>query len=65
MALQVAWIRYFIIVLGATHSAFTIVVAAFIFGIGCGSLLVSTRVVGRIPLPTVLTGAFTLTAVTM
>jgi len=65
MALQIAWIRYFVIVLGATHSSFTIVVAAFIFGIGLGSLLVSSRMVGRIPLPTVLAGAFALTTVTM
>lgn len=65
MALQVAWIRYFAIVLGATHSSFTIVVAAFIFGIGLGALLVSSRGVGRIPLPTVLAGAFALTAATM
>ncbi|MDF1579053.1 MAG: hypothetical protein P1P81_11495, partial [Desulfobulbales bacterium] len=43
MALQVAWIRYFAIVLGATHSAFVIVVAAFIFGIGLGALAVRSR----------------------
>lgn len=51
MALQVAWIRYYVIFLGATHSSFTIVVAAFIFGIGLGSLLVKTKFFGRIPLP--------------
>jgi len=56
MALQVAWIRYYVIFLGATHSSFTIVVAAFIFGIGLGSLLVKTKIVGRIPLPQFLTG---------
>lgn len=54
MALQVAWIRYFVIFLGATHSSFTIVVAAFICGIGAGSLLVRTRIVGRYRLPDVL-----------
>ena len=56
MALQMAWIRYYVIFLGATHSSFTIVVAAFIFGIGLGSLLVKTKIVGRIPLPRFLTG---------
>jgi len=40
MALQVTWIRYFLIFLGATHSSFTIVVAAFICGIGGGSLMI-------------------------
>ncbi|MDT8335827.1 MAG: hypothetical protein RQ753_09010, partial [Desulfurivibrionaceae bacterium] len=65
MALQVAWLRYFGVVLGATHSAFTIVVAAFIFGIGLGSLLVGTRMIGRLPLPTVLAGAFALNAAFM
>jgi predicted membrane-bound spermidine synthase len=55
-------IRYFIIVLGATHSSFTIVVAAFIFGIGLGSLLVSSKLVGMTPLPTLLTSIFALTA---
>lgn len=65
MALQVALIRYFVIVLGATHSSFTIVVAAFIFGIGLGSLLVTSRAVGRIPLPTLLTSLFALTASVM
>lgn len=54
MALQVTWIRYFVIILGATHSSFTIVVAAFIFGIGLGSLLVRTKMVGRIYLPKIL-----------
>lgn len=65
MALQIAWIRYFIIVLGASHSAFTIVVAAFIFGIGLGSLLVRSRLVGSIPLPTMLAGVFAFTATTV
>jgi spermidine synthase len=65
MALQVAWIRYFAIVLGATHSAFTIVVAAFIFGLGLGALLVSSRLIGRLPLPTVLTSAFAITSMTL
>lgn len=65
MALQVAWIRYFGIVLGATHSAFTIVVAAFICGLGLGALLVRARLVSRIPLPTLLTLTFALTATTM
>lgn len=65
MALQICWIRYFAIVLGATHSAFTIVVAAFIFGIGLGSLLVSSRPAGRFPMPTLLTLAFTLTSLSM
>lgn len=61
MALQVAWIRYVAITLGATHSSFTIVVAAFVFGIGLGSLLVRTRVFGRIPLPQALAGLLLLT----
>jgi spermidine synthase len=65
MALQVAWIRYFVIVLGATHSSFTIVVAAFIFGIGLGSLLVRSRFIGRIPLPTVLVMLWALVSVTL
>ncbi len=43
MALQFAWIRYFAIVLGATHSAFVMVVAAFIFGIGLGALAIRGR----------------------
>lgn len=61
MALQVAWIRYFSIVLGATHNAFTIVVAAFICGLGLGALMVRTRKFGSIPLPTSLALAFALT----
>ncbi|MEN8136247.1 MAG: hypothetical protein ABFS18_12045 [Thermodesulfobacteriota bacterium] len=65
MALQIAWIRYFAIVLGATHSAFTIVVAAFIFGLGLGSLLVRSRWIGRFPLPTVLTCVFTINSTIM
>ncbi|MDF1579113.1 MAG: hypothetical protein P1P81_11795, partial [Desulfobulbales bacterium] len=65
MALQVAWIRYFAIVLGATHSAFTIVVAAFIFGIGLGALLVGSRWIGRISLPLVLTVTFLVTVLTL
>jgi spermidine synthase/MFS family permease len=65
MALQVAWIRYFVIVLGATHSSFTIVVAAFIFGIGLGSLLVRSRLIARIPLPTVLVGLMALVSLTL
>lgn len=65
MALQVAWIRYFAIVLGATHSAFTIVVAAFIFGIGLGALLVRSRWIGKLSLPLVLTATFLLTLATL
>jgi spermidine synthase len=65
MALQIAWIRYFVIILGATHSAFTIVVAAFIFGLGLGAFLVRSKWVGRLPLPTVLTGAFALISATL
>lgn len=65
MALQMAWIRYFIIVIGATHSAFTIVIAAFIFGIGIGSLLAGGRFAGRFPLTTVLTATFALTTITL
>lgn len=65
MALQVAWIRYFVIVLGATHSAFTLVVAAFIFGIGLGALLVRSAPVERTPLPLMLTLLFALTSVTL
>ncbi len=65
MALQIAWIRYFVIVLGATHSAFTIVVAAFIFGIGLGSLLVRSGPVERTPLPLLLALLFALTSSTL
>lgn len=65
MALQVAWIRYFAIVLGATHSAFTIVVAAFIFGIGLGALLVRSRWIGKLSLPLVLSATFLLTLATL
>lgn len=65
MALQIAWIRYFTIILGSTHSVFTIVVAAFIFGIGLGALLVRNKLAGRIPLPTMLTTLFSLTAMTI
>ncbi len=65
MALQVAWIRYFVIVLGATHGAFTIVVAAFILGLGLGALLVRTRWIGRFPLATVLATIFALISTTI
>ncbi|MFO7605444.1 MAG: hypothetical protein R6W72_03945 [Desulfurivibrionaceae bacterium] len=65
MALQVAWLRYFGIVLGATHSVFTIVVAAFVCGIGLGALLIRSHWIGRMPLPTVLTFVFALTAATI
>lgn len=65
MALQVAWIRYFVIFLGATHSSFTIVVAAFIFGIGLGSLLVKTNMAGRLYLPGLLLSLLLLMAVTL
>jgi spermidine synthase len=65
MSLQVAWIRYFSIVLGASHSAFTIVVAAFILGIGLGSLLVRLKVFSHYPLPSLLTGLFALTSATI
>lgn len=65
MALQIAWIRYFVIVLGATHSAFTVVVAAFICGIGLGGLLVSTGRVERTPLTLMLTLLFALTSATL
>jgi predicted membrane-bound spermidine synthase len=65
MALQIAWIRYFVIMLGATHSAFTIVVAAFIFGIGLGALLVRAKWLGRFPLPSVLVCLFALISTTL
>lgn len=38
MALQVAWIRVLTLVLGASTYAFTLIVAAFVLGIGLGSL---------------------------
>ncbi len=65
MALQVAWIRYFSVVLGGTHSAFTIVVAAFIFGLGLGALIVRSRKFGSISLPMALALVFTLTTATV
>jgi spermidine synthase len=65
MALQVIWIRYFLIFLGATHSSFTIVVAAFIFGIGVGSLIVRTRIVGRFRLTDVLLVLLIVTTVSL
>jgi spermidine synthase len=65
MALEMAWIRYFTITLGSTHSAFVIVVAAFICGISIGALLISTERAGRFPLPTILTWAFAFTATTI
>lgn len=39
MALQVAWIRALTLVLGASTYAFTLILSAFILGIGLGSLL--------------------------
>jgi spermidine synthase len=39
MALQVAWIRVLTLVLGASTYAFTLILTAFILGIGLGSLL--------------------------
>lgn len=65
MAIQVAWIRYFSVVLGATHSAFTIVVAAFIFGLGLGALVVRSKKLNSIPLTTTLALAFVLTSATV
>lgn len=65
MALQIAWIRYFVIVLGASHSAFTVVVAAFICGIGLGGLLVSTGRVERTPLTLMLALLFALASATL
>ncbi|MDX1776634.1 MAG: fused MFS/spermidine synthase, partial [Desulfobulbales bacterium] len=65
MGLQVAWIRYFGLILGSTHSAFTIVLAAFITGISIGSLLVSTRLAANRYLPSLLAAAFLVTATTL
>ena len=53
------------ITLGATHSSFTIVVAAFIFGIGLGSLLLKTKMAGRFHLPKILISLLLLITTTL
>jgi spermidine synthase len=57
LALEIAWIRYFALVLGSSANAFTVMLAAFISGIAAGSLWLSSRRASRIPLMTILVGA--------
>jgi spermidine synthase len=62
MSLEVAWIRYFSLVLGSSTYAFTLMLAAFISGIALGAWWLSTRRAGRIPLAPILVVALLLTA---
>jgi spermidine synthase len=47
MGLEVAWVRFWSLVLGTSTYAFSIMLMAFITGIAVGSLLVSTRLFHR------------------
>lgn len=47
MLLEVAWIRLLTLVLGASTYAFTLILTAFIAGIGLGSFWASTRMLGE------------------
>ncbi|MBZ0270848.1 fused MFS/spermidine synthase [bacterium] len=62
MALEVAWIRYFTLVLGSSTYAFTIMLAAFISGIAIGSYLLSRPRRGQTPLLPLVAGALAATA---
>lgn len=57
MALEIGWIRYFGLMLGSSTYAFTLMLAAFITGIGLGSLWLSRPKAGRLPLLPLLTVA--------
>ncbi|NLH48560.1 MAG: fused MFS/spermidine synthase [Myxococcales bacterium] len=62
MALEIAWIRYFYLVLGSSTYAFTLMLAAFITGIAAGSAWLRSARAGRIPLVPLLAGALLATA---
>lgn len=61
MALEIGWIRYFGLMLGSSTYAFTLMLAAFITGIGLGSLWLSRAKAGRLPLLPLLTLALLVT----
>ncbi|MCA9528222.1 MAG: fused MFS/spermidine synthase [Myxococcales bacterium] len=62
MALEVAWIRWFGLMLGSSTHAFTLMLAAFISGIALGSFWLSRARAGRLPLLPLLGGALAVTA---
>ena len=64
MGLEVAWVRFWSLVLGTSTYAFSIMLMAFITGIAVGSLLVSTRLFRRRLTP-LLFWVFTGTAVVL
>lgn len=64
MGLEVAWVRFWSLVLGTSTYAFSIMLMAFITGIAVGSLLVSTRLFKRRLTP-LLFWVFTGTAVVL
>lgn len=62
MALEIGWIRYFGLMLGSSTYAFTLMLAAFITGIGLGSLWLSRAKAGRLPLMPLLAVSLLVTA---
>ncbi len=62
MALEIAWIRYFTLLLGSTTYAFTIMLAAFISGITIGAWWFASRRAGRVPLIPLTAGALYVSA---
>ncbi|MEZ4463061.1 MAG: hypothetical protein R3F43_00725 [bacterium] len=65
MTLEVAWIRWFGLMLGSSTYAFTLMLAAFITGIALGSFWLSRARVGRLPLLPLLATALALTALAL
>jgi len=49
LALEIAWIRLLALMFGSTVYSFSVMLAAFITGVGGGSLLVGTKRIQRLP----------------
>jgi spermidine synthase/tetratricopeptide (TPR) repeat protein len=49
LALEIAWIRLLAMMFGSTVYSFAIMLAAFIAGIGAGSLLIASKAASRLP----------------
>jgi spermidine synthase len=65
MAMQFAWSRYFLVVLGVSPLSCTIVDAAFFMGLALGSLLLRFGLLGRFFLPKVLLSLLTVISLSL
>ncbi len=65
MALEVAWIRYGVLILGSSTHSFSLMLAAFVTGISAGAYVVATPRAGRWRLQPLLAGSLLATALAL